>query len=362
MPPDHGLMDKPSSGTKGNKKRLTYAVTTNADGTEKLPPFVIGKAARPRAFQKKTGAQLGFYYHNNVKAWMVTKIYQEWLHDWDEKLRQQQRHILLLQDNFSAHIKPDSLTNICIENFAPNLTAHVQPNDAGIICCFKAHYRGKFVSRAIDRYDNDVPPALIYDIDQLEAMRLADVAWCEVDTTTIQNCWRKAGILPKALYEPEATSAPSVPVSSLLNSDPLEGVACAKKDISNLLNQLEELSILQKRNWMDLEELLNPASEQQLVDKISEDEIFQSIQDMLEAEQMMEVNGGCDVDDDVVDEKPTHKEALKAAFTLRNYVADINEPFAHKLESILASFGHRTRLEEAQGMEPSYITDYFTHN
>jgi hypothetical protein len=143
-------MDKPSSGTKGNKKRLTYAVTTNADGTEKLPPFVIGKAARPRAFQKKTGAQLGFYYRNNTKAWMVTKIYQEWLRDWDEKLRREQRHILLLQDNFSAHIKPDGLTNIRVENFAPNLTAHVQPNDAGIIRCFRAHYRGKFVSRAID--------------------------------------------------------------------------------------------------------------------------------------------------------------------------------------------------------------------
>ena len=130
MPPDRGLMDKPSSGIKGNKNRLTYALTTNADGSEKLPPFVIGKATRPRAFQKKTGAQLGFYYRNNAKAWMVTKIYQEWLCDWDEKLRRQERHILLLQDNFSVHIKPDSLTNIHVENFAPNLTAHVQPNDA----------------------------------------------------------------------------------------------------------------------------------------------------------------------------------------------------------------------------------------
>jgi hypothetical protein len=195
-------------------------------------------------------------------------------------------------------------------------------------------------------------------------MRLADVAWREVDTTTIRNCWRKAGILPEALYEPAVTSAPSVPVSSLLNSDPdpLEAVIHAEKDISNSLNQLEELGVLQKRNRMDLEELLNPVSEQQLVDKISEDEIFRSVQDMLEAEQMMEVNGGCDVDDDFVDEKPTRKEALTAAFTLRNYVADINEPFARKLESILASFGHQTRLEEAQAMEPSYITDYFTRN
>ena len=60
MPPDHGLMDKPSSGMKGNKKHLTYAFTTNADGSEELPPLIIGKAAKPQAFQKKSGAQLGF--------------------------------------------------------------------------------------------------------------------------------------------------------------------------------------------------------------------------------------------------------------------------------------------------------------
>jgi len=146
MPPDCGLMDKHSSGTKGNKKWLTYAFTANADGSKKLLLLIIGKAAWPWAFQKKTGAQLCFYYWNNVKAWMVTKIYQEWLCDWDEKLQQQDRHILLLQDNSSAHIKPDDLTNVHVENFTANLTAHVQPNDAGIIHCFKVHYHGKFVS------------------------------------------------------------------------------------------------------------------------------------------------------------------------------------------------------------------------
>ena len=81
--------------------------------------------------------------------------------------------------------------------------------------------------------------------------------------------------------------------------------------------------------------------------------------DMCKAKQMMEVNGGYDTDD-AVDTKPTHKEALTAAFTLRSYVADINEPFAHKLEGILASFGRQTRLEVAQSLEPTHITDYFT--
>jgi len=44
-----------------------------------------------------------------------------------------------------------------------------------------------------------------------------------------------------------------------------------------------------------------------------------------------------DVDDDVVNKKkPTR---LPLAFTLGSYVADINNPFARRLESILASFG-----------------------
>jgi len=93
----------------------------------------------------------------------------------------------------------------------------------------------KFVSRAIDRYDKDVAPALIHEIDQLEAMRLADVAWHEVDTTTT---------LPVLL-----TSL--VPVSSFLNSEPLEGVDCAEKDISDLPNQLEELDVFcRKKSWI----------------------------------------------------------------------------------------------------------------
>ena len=95
---------------------------------------------------------------------------------------------------------------------------------------------------------------------------------------------------------------------------------------------------------MDLEELLNPGSELELISKAPnlEEDIFKSVQDKLAAEQMAEVNGGDDVDEDTVEMKPTRKEALTAAFTLQKYVADINEPFACKLEAILASFRCQT--------------------
>ena len=192
MAPDRGLSISKQSSVKGRKVRLTYAFTSNADGSERLPPFVISKAAWPRAFNKKTGRQLGFRYRNNAKAWMTAHLYQDWIQEWDRDLQGKGQKILLLQDNFSGHIVPVNLQNIQVENFESNLTAHAQPKDQGIIHCFKAHYRAKFIQRAIVRYDEGISPAQIYDINQLQAMCLAYLAWHEVNTTTIQNCWKKS--------------------------------------------------------------------------------------------------------------------------------------------------------------------------
>jgi len=115
-------------------------------------------------------------------------LYQEWLHEWDLKLKQEKRNILLLQDNFSGHIVLDNLQCIHVKNFKPNLTSLIQPNNQGIIHCFKAHYQAKFIERAIDRYNTGVTASAIYEINQLEAMWLADEAWKEVDATMIRQC------------------------------------------------------------------------------------------------------------------------------------------------------------------------------
>ena len=119
---------------------------------------------------------------------MTSTIYQEWLLDWDQELRDKGRKILLLQDNFAGHVVPNTLTNIHVENFEPNLTSHIQPNDQGIIWCFKAHYRARFFDHSADLYDAGTTPSEIYKIDQLEAMIMAKQAWSEVDTMTIHKC------------------------------------------------------------------------------------------------------------------------------------------------------------------------------
>ena len=210
---------------------------------------------------------------------------------------------------------------------------------------------------AIDNYDHGITPALIYTINQLEAMRLADLAWREVDTSTIWHCWKKTGILPNILFE-SVLPTPAIPVSSLINpEDPLDH---AERDVSSTLDQLQKIGILQPRNQLDIEELLDPESEQVLLDDASDNQIFESLQQMFKAQQMKEINRGDELDNAGDMDKPTQKETLQAISTIQKYIADINKPFVHKLELSLMEFGCQTCLDEAQSPTDTSITDYCT--
>ncbi|KAG7442356.1 uncharacterized protein BT62DRAFT_982547 [Guyanagaster necrorhizus] len=215
--------------------------------------------------------------------------------------------ILLLQDNFSAHSVPDDLTNIHVVNFAPNLTAYV-------------------------------------------------------DASTIHNCWCQADILPDPLLNPIAlTSTLVVPVLSLLNTgDSDTYLAAAEKEVSDLLSHLWRISVLQSQNMMAIDELIDFALEWVLYDDGSDEDIFDAIKECRNAEQEKEMNSGDNRgDNDVAYKKPSQKEVLAAASTLQRYVADVDEPFAHKLETVLTNFGCQTHLEES--MELTTITDYFSY-
>ena len=367
MPPDKGLANKMLLGVKGQKVRITYALTANVDGSEKRRLFIIGRAFKPKAFAKKTGEQLGFYYRNNAKAWMTMLLYQEWICEWDHELQQKNQKILLLQDNFSGHIIPEDLQNICVENSGPNLTAHVQPLDQGIIHCFKAHYHSKFIQRAIENYDKGDSPSEIYKINQLEAMRLADIAWKEVDTTTIRNCWRKADILPA--FNSEAWAQPSIPVSSLLDNGSTEQIEAesplsgAEKDVEEAIDGLATQGMLKECNRMsiELEVLLNPAAESQVIDETTEEEICQAVLEAREARDQAVNDGGDDVDNDApVNPCPTYQEVLCVASIIKHYIDGIDDPIGRKLEVVLASFMRQACLDQACTLTTMKITDYFT--
>jgi hypothetical protein len=208
---------------------------------------------------------------------MMNVLYQEWLQEWDRELTAKRRNILLLQDNFTGHIVPTGLQDIRVENFALNLTVHVQPKDQGIIRCFKAHYRWRYMQCAINHYDASVTPLEIYDINQLEVMHLAEAAW-KVDMTTIRHCWCKAGILPAVdLSQVDSVRVPSY---SLINSDvspAQDPITHVERQVEEALDSLVSTGALQTSNCMRIENLLNPAAKHTLIDNTTDKDIYKAI-------------------------------------------------------------------------------------
>ena len=80
-----------------NQTRITTAFTANADGSEKLKPFFIGKANKPCCFDRKSGEQLGFYYRYNKKARTTGVLFQECIKQLEADTKLSECYIIIHQ-------------------------------------------------------------------------------------------------------------------------------------------------------------------------------------------------------------------------------------------------------------------------
>lgn len=70
--------EKGAPGHKKSKERLTLMLCSNAAGTHKIKPLVIGKSRKPRAFKNFTNP---LDYANSQCAWMTTHIFYKWFRE-----------------------------------------------------------------------------------------------------------------------------------------------------------------------------------------------------------------------------------------------------------------------------------------
>ncbi|KAK2465871.1 hypothetical protein APHAL10511_001512 [Amanita phalloides] len=112
---------------------------------------------------------------------------------------------------------------------------------------------------------------------------------------------------------------------------------------------------------MSIDALLNPAAESQVIDETTEEEICEAVLEAREAREQAVNNGGDNVDNDApVNPRPTYREVLCAASTIKHYIDGIDDPIARKLEVLLAAFTRQARLDQACMLTTTKITDYFT--
>lgn len=181
-------------GIKTAKERMTVLLACSATG-EKLKPLLIGKSENPRCFKNVHKSSLGVEYAWNRKSWMTAALFTSWLNRVNNRMKAQERRILLLVDNCAAHPHIE-LSNIKLVFLPPNTTSKLQPLDGGIIAQVKALYRKRMLRHLLVEMDEvSTATQLAKSITLLDAVRWLGNAWFAIKPSTCVKCFAHCGLV-----------------------------------------------------------------------------------------------------------------------------------------------------------------------
>ena len=153
---------------------------------------------------------------------MTAGIFTSWLKKLNNRMRVQQRNILFLLANCSAHPHIE-LSNIKLVFLPPNTTSKLQPLDSGIIAQVKALYRKRMLRHILVEMDEvSTASQLAKSITLLDAVRWLGNAWHAVKPSTCVKCFARCGLVDAASTSPseEEETIPPLegPYHQLLNN------------------------------------------------------------------------------------------------------------------------------------------------
>lgn len=178
-------------GGKVAKERVTVLLCCNMEG-EFEKPIVIGKFANPRCFKRLNLMSLPVTYVSNRKAWMTASIFSSWLKKFNEKMRRQDRQVILFMDNATCHTRVN-LSNVVLSFFPPNTTSKLQPLDQGIIRCVKSHYRRFLLQSVLTKIDQLDVDSVGKSVNVLDCVYWIAKATKQVTGRTVLSCFGKCG-------------------------------------------------------------------------------------------------------------------------------------------------------------------------
>ena len=303
--PDKSLCSRSLPGQQKEKARITAHFTCNADGSEKLPIWFIGKAKKPRAFTA-AGVNMNHFnmvWRSNEKAWMTGTLFAEYLRWFDNKMAN--RNVILLMDNFPAHelgvqmIEESNhpLQNTTIICLPPNSTSKYQPLDQGIINTWKTYWRRYWVRFILTEFEEGRTPLMTMNV--LQAIRWGIQVWeVNITATTITSCFQKG-----------LNSSDTLQQSAILLGTPIPATPEPelKQEIQHTLDQLQQAQHILEVE--DLTTFINPPEETITADS---DDLEEHIIAQFTHEEEE------DSDEEVIHEPPiTASQALESLRTLR---------------------------------------------
>lgn len=201
--PTKSMIQKSVESKGGNiaEERLTLALCISATG-EKETPLVIWKSKKPSCFKGKNMSNLGVNWTSNSKAWMTTPIFEQWLINFDDKMRKQERNVLLVLDNAACHPHKANLSNVKLLFLPPNTMVKLQPLDHGVIKWFKNEYRSYVLQAIIARIDESTTASeLAKKITVSDAVEWIKYAWTDVSSELIRRCFYSCGMTNSELEQ-----------------------------------------------------------------------------------------------------------------------------------------------------------------
>ena len=171
---------------------------------------------------------------------MTGDQFEDILKKWNCKFSQEGRNILLILDNCPAHPRHLAFSNITIKFLPPNTTSRLQPCDQGIIQCLKVHCRYQLVQKKLLAIDGEQE----LKISVLDAIQWLKIAWDEVTSSTIQNCFHHVSFKTDSTPLPEHNASPDI--AGVLDDLRTIGVHVEGQveDFSNIDNDLETAGTL----------------------------------------------------------------------------------------------------------------------
>jgi hypothetical protein len=156
VPNANALRDNASYPRGVPNERITVALATNATGTKRLSPWIIGHFKTQRSFDAPGNdiKSLNAVYSSNVLAWMTASEWRKWLL-WFDSLMDHPVLLLISPSGphevaFTTLIDQASLRFTTVELLPPNIL--FQPMELGIFQNFKALYRKTLLSFISDFY------------------------------------------------------------------------------------------------------------------------------------------------------------------------------------------------------------------
>jgi len=285
-----------------DKMVTTLMLCCNADGTEKLPLWAIGKGAEPRSFTaaKVDPKAFDIKWMHNGKAAMTYNIMLKWLRWFDERMTG--RRVLLLLDDFYAHtsavqelVSNQKLRHVEICWMYDDTSAIHQPLRQGIIVTLKAIYRNQWLEYMLLMAEHGRSAVRIMTI--LRALRWISEAWSKINPATIEYYWRH--LRSSVTIGPDQATLINKEAQALLDN------------VSGMIGKLREKGVVTE--WPSVEDFIHPTRETQVFEAAytAEDDILaESDQTQLDHDP-----------DDIIDDMPRIgiDAAMQSLMLLRRY-------------------------------------------